>query len=163
MLGDFTALPTQVPTAQAAFAVEAFVHASSAERFFRECSRVLEPGARLIVCDDFLSEPLATFDSGARRWLDEFAYGWHINTLLSLAEADELARAAGFQLVERVDLSPFLELGRPRDRAIAAFMLLAPKARFSSTYWRMLQGGNALQACLRRGWLKYLFGVWLRT
>lgn len=61
------------------------------------------------------------------------------------------------------DLTPFLELGRPRDWAIALLMRLGGWLPIRGSYWSMLYGGHALQVALKRGYLRYLFTVWRRA
>jgi SAM-dependent methyltransferase len=162
VLGDYTELPPAIGPSDVAFAIESFIHGPDPRRFFRESARALKPGGLLIICDDFLASDERQPDAVTDRWLRRFADGWHANTLLTSADAAQLARAEGFELEETVDLSSFLELGRLRDRAVSSLMWLFGERRFQSTYWRMLQGGDALQTCLRRGWLKYLFMVLTR-
>lgn len=161
LTADFNELPDAIGGVDAAFAIESFVHGSEPGRFFQESAGALRPGGLLVICDDFLSLPELR-GASASTMIDRFMYGWHIGSLLTLSEASELARAAGLVLHETLDLSPFLELGRPRDVLINALMRVAGKRRFRSEYLRMLQGGDALQTCLRQGHLKYLFTVWKR-
>ena len=51
--------------------------------------------------------------------IEHFCRGWHINTLLEPDQLRQVALRAGFRHVSTLDLSPYLEIGRPRDRAIA--------------------------------------------
>jgi len=155
--GDYCDLPDSVAPADVAFAIESFVHGPSPVRFFAECSRIVRPGGWLVICDDFRRP---TSDPAATRWLQRFARGWHINTLLLRDEVGALADHAGFERTSTTDLTPWLELGRPRDRWIAALAALAgwlPSSRVGP--WL---GGSALQTCLRRGWLGYDLVVFRR-
>jgi hypothetical protein len=66
-----------------------------------------------------------------------------------------MAHAAGFVHEYTFDLTPWLELGRPRDRVLAALVALVgwlPPARARMGH---VVGGTALQRCLRRGWIGY--------
>ena len=93
-------------------------------------------------------------DRAARRTVDRFRRGWRINTLLDREALRALAAAAGFEHRSTRDLTPFLELGRPRDRLIG--LLAALIGRLPVEAWLgHLTGGSALQTCLRRGWIGY--------
>lgn len=150
--GDYTDLPPSVGAADVAFAIESFVHAPDPSRFLAECARLLRPGGALIICDDMRR---TTDSPAAARVVERFVRGWHINTLLTLEELRVLAEREGFTHVSTERLTPFLELRRPRDLAIAA--LVTPLGRLP---WRLtrldpLVGGTALQTCLAHGWVDY--------
>jgi hypothetical protein len=71
---------------------------------------------------------------------------------------DQVAAAAaqhGLVLEDDLDLTPDLELRRPRDRFIAAMVAAGRPLRLRGEYWRMLCGGDALQWCLLHGLLNY--------
>jgi SAM-dependent methyltransferase len=164
---DFCNLPAdllQADLVQAdlAFAIESFVHAASADAFFRECARLVRPGGALIVCDDFLADAGLREDPQASRWLDRFRSGWLAGNLVSLAEANAIARRAGFAPDTTIDLSARIEIDRPRDHAVALLMRGFGWLPVDASYWSMLRGGHALQVCLKRGWITHLFSVWTR-
>lgn len=150
--GDYTRLPDGLAPADLAFAIESFVHGPSPERFFAECARLVKPGGLLVICDDFRRP---SDDPRAERAVDRFTRGWHINTLLTADELRTSARAAGFEHESTTDLTPWLELDRPRDRAIAAFVALFGWLPLARTRIAHVVGGSALQTCLKRGWIGY--------
>lgn len=154
---DFTALPEGLGVFDLAYAIEAFVHASSAEAFFREAARVLSSGATLVLIDDFCAERVHHGETSRReaRWLREFQQGWHVGSLLSPSQVEARARDAGFDAVSREDLTPFLELRRPRDLAITGLVRLGRRLPLSHPWWLNLLGGNALQMALVRRLLTY--------
>jgi len=172
--GDYTALPASVEPADLAYAIESFVHGPSPERFFAQCQRLVPPGGLLVICDD-VRRPATSV--AASRAIERFQRGWHINTLLSLDELLDLASAAGFQQESIIDLSPWLELRRMRDRAIALPAALIEGLRrgvhsilrsdptlvrqVDRRYGHLL-GGSALQDCLAHGWIGYEFVVFRR-
>lgn len=158
--GDYTHLPASIATADAAYAIEAFVHGPDPEAFFAQCRRLIRPGGLLIICDDFTR---GSSDPSAGRTLDRFARGWHINTLLTAEALRALAAGAGFAHVSTSDLTPHLELQRPRDRAIDLAVALFGWLPLDNTRFGHLIGGSALQRGLARGWLGYDFTVFRKS
>ncbi|RMG12865.1 MAG: class I SAM-dependent methyltransferase [Deltaproteobacteria bacterium] len=149
--GDFTR-PGTLPAADGAYAIEAFCHAADAARFFEAAAAALRPGARLLLVDDFRTD--APADPAV---LERFRRGWRVGTLLRVAEVAALAEAAGLALSGREDLSPYLSLGRPRDRVVRVLCRSLGWARFLDRWpaWANLVGGDALQQALLEGWLAY--------
>jgi tocopherol O-methyltransferase len=156
--GDFTHLPASVAPADVAFAIESFVHAASPAAFFAQCARLVKPGGTLIICDD-VRRP--TTDPQAARAIERFQRGWHVNTLITRAELVAGAQAAGFLHEHSTDLTPWLEIRRPRDRAIAVFVALCGWLPLDRTPVAHVAGGSALQKCLARGWVAYEL-AWFR-
>ena len=154
--GDFGDVPADVPPADLVFAIESFVHALDAARFFTQCRRLVRPGGALVICDDFRR---AAAGPEATAAVERFCRGWHINTLLEPDNLRGLARAAGFRHESTTDLTPYVEIGRPRDRFVD--VLAGPIERLPWRWSRLdpWLGGSALQTCLRQGWLGYDFVV----
>jgi ubiquinone/menaquinone biosynthesis C-methylase UbiE len=161
--GDYCALPAAIEHVDLAYAIESFVHGPSPERFLAEAARVLVPNGVLVVCDDFRTDAenrgphkgRATASAQAARTLARFVRGWHVNTLLSAGELQDLAAHAGFTHVMTTDLTPYLELRRPRDRAIALLAAALGWVPALSRRLAPLAGGAALQRGLARGWIAY--------
>lgn len=159
---DFCALPPGLGPVDLAFSIEAFVHAPSGDDYFRECARLIRPGGLLIVCDDFISDARFAQGHRASRWIDRFRRGWVASNVGTEGEANDKAARAGFTHVETIDLTPYLEIQRPRDYAAGVLMRTLGWLPIENNYWLMLYGGHALQICLRRGWMKHAFVVWRR-
>jgi tocopherol O-methyltransferase len=152
LLADFMMLPPLGPF-NAAYAIESFVHAPDALRFFCQLSGWLVVGGRFVICDDFLAEPGRTPDGDASGWLGRFRRGWHIQTLATLQVVQQMAQRAGFRLVEVTDLSAYLRSFHPVVLRLIAWLTQLP---LRSAYWQNLSGGAALQVCVLRGWTRYL-------
>ncbi len=150
--GSYTALPESVGTVDAAYAIESFVHGPDPARFFSEAARVIRPGGVLAICDD-IARP--TDDPRARRTLARFCRGWHVHSLVTQAQLQGLAAEAGFTHVATTDLTPWLQLGRPRDLLVDLLLPLVAWLPLEHTRLGHLDGGRALQRALKRGWLGY--------
>lgn len=161
---DFLELPPSVPKAQLAFSIEAFIHGPDPRAYFEAASRYLAPGGTLVVCDDFLTTAGCTDRSEwTLRCLDDVRTGWLANTLIGVDQAKTLAGQAGFDLTKNLDLTPFLELGRPRDRLISMLVGLGRWLPLGGFGWRSLVGGSALQRALSTRLLEYRFLVWKKN
>ena len=156
---DYCAPPPDLPPADLAYAVESLVHAPDPARFLAACARMVRPGGLLAVCDDFLRPAR---HPAAPRTVARFRRGWRINTLLHPRELRALAERAGFEHVSTDDLTPYLRLGRPRDRAAALFVALCGWLPLDRTRFGHLVGGTALQTCLAQGWIGYDLALFRR-
>jgi SAM-dependent methyltransferase len=157
--GDYCDLPPGVGPADLAYAIESFVHSQEPTRFLDQCRRLVGPGGMLAICDDFRGAPGG---SKAERTIERFREGWHINSLLDVAELKVLARAAGFEHRSTLDLSPYLDIHRVRDRVVGALLSLLGWLPGVRTRFDYLAGGAALQTCLERGWIRYELVVFRR-
>ena len=163
--GNFLALPADVHDIDLAFSVEAFVHTPDVAGYFSEAARVVRPGGRLVICDDFLTQR-ASIDPSAkeREWLQEFRAGWKIGSLVTVDNACEAAHSVGFKLNRVLDLTAFLELRRPRDILISILVSIGKYLEFhGGDYWSALTGGNALQLAIGSGAVGYQYLVFERA
>jgi cyclopropane fatty-acyl-phospholipid synthase-like methyltransferase len=157
--GDYGEMPPGLGPADVAYAIEAFVHAPDPARFFEQCRELLRPGGVLAICDDFRGAPGGPMEA---RTIERFRQGWHVNSLLEPDALRACARAAGFAHTSTLDLTPYLEIHRVRDRAIGAFLALLGRLPIVRTRLDHLVGGHALQASLARGWIRYELAVFHR-
>jgi SAM-dependent methyltransferase len=146
---SFDDIPSSVPAADLAYAIESFAHAPHPARFFDQCARLIRPGGVLIVCDDFLGVTGHPRAAGAVR---RFVSGWHLNSVLAATEVREMAENSGFSSESSVDLSPYLGSISTRDRWLDGALGWLPLSR---TPLGPVLGGAALQACLTNGWVRY--------
>lgn len=165
-----------------ALAVESFIHMPDGGAFFRAASELLAPGGELLLCDDFLTDDFLTDDlltedffttspsrqdttspepqqhphpGSAARHLSRFREGWHAAGLTGLEDTRSMAAEAGLRLEADEDLTPFLELDRPRDRLIRVLVGLTAPLPLKAPFWRNLRGGDALQHLLSSRLLSY--------
>jgi len=158
--GDYGDLPSGLEEADLAYAIESFVHSPEPDRFFAECRCLVRPGGLLVICDDVRR---SATEAAAVRAIERFCRGWHVNTLVHQDELRRLARTAGFEHETTVDLTPALELGRTRDRAISMLGTVCDWLSLDIPRLDYVLGGAALQQCLVRGWVGYDLSVFRRV
>ena len=158
--GDYCNLPNDCDIADLAYAIESFVHAPDPTRFFTQCATQVRPGGLLVICDDFRCQ---TDDLASQQVVENFCRGWHINSLMNPADFRDLAVRQGFEHIETIDLTQHLEIGRPRDRLIALGIYLFGWIPTVAHRFDYLLGGNALQTCLSKGWVRYELAVFKRV
>jgi cyclopropane fatty-acyl-phospholipid synthase-like methyltransferase len=151
--GDFLHLPSG-PPAELAYAIEAFVHAADAQQFFTSVSTRLQKGSRLILIDDFRTSKAAQNEL-EKQLLHNFQQGWHANSLITPGTAETLAKNANLQLIQQLNLTSFLKIGRPRDKAIGLMIRVFGRWMRKSIYFQSLTGGYAKQQCIRRNLVNY--------
>lgn len=160
---DFLSLSDDVAPAHVVFAIESFVHSPSPQRFFESVARHITPGGTLIVCDDFSANRAAeSLTARERRTLAEFRRGWVAPSVVTGNEANDAAAQSGFELRKDLDLTPHLELRRPRDRVLSAIVAVLGRLPIPGYRWRSLVGGNALQNGLMTGLIEHRFLTWRR-
>lgn len=160
---DFLALPDPIAPVQVALSIEAFMHSPTPHAYFEAAARLVLPGGVLIVCDDFLTaRGRAALSRREARWIAELRHGWVAPSIVTAAEADLAAEQAGFQRTRTLDLTPYLELRRPRDRVLSAIVSVARHLPIPGYRWRSLLGGNALQMGLVSGLIEHRYTTWKR-
>lgn len=158
---DFTRLPASLKGFDVAYAIESFVHCPDPHAFFASVAQCLVPRGRVLICDDFQArEPRSVREE---RWLHAIRHGWMGHGLTLRQNAVEIARNHELTLEEDVDLTPDLELARPRDRWISAFLTLTRPLRLNGYYYRSLDGGDALQKALLARLVEYRILVFTRA
>ncbi|MCU0558601.1 MAG: methyltransferase domain-containing protein [Desulfobacterales bacterium] len=139
------------------FAIEAFAHGPDPAGFFGVQAGLLPPGGRLVIIDDCLS-PAASLDGLAdrhRRMLDRYRRNWLLPGLRTPLELRRLAEAKGLRLIADRDLTRYLRLGRPRDKAVSLLVKCLGPLMERDSYLRSLLGGDAKQACYFSGLIRY--------
>ena len=159
--GDYLAIPPEIPQVNLAYSIEAFVHATDAQRYFQQAAQHLLPGGRLLILDDFLTPQALALPAGhlGHTLIKRFRKGWMAESLKGIDEVRGLAENAGLRLKENEDMTPFMRIGRPRDRWIGYLLPFVRLLAKGSPYFRALMGGNAKQRCIKNGWVEYRFLV----
>ena len=164
-LGDFTALDLPGGAFQAAFSIEASCHAEGADKeaFVRECSRLLEPGAKLVVADGFMKKSV-----GLPRWyatlLGYMTRNWAVERFADLDAFCACLERHGLTVLAREDISwriapSVLHVPRVTIKFLAGELLLRRK-KLNSVRW------GHIVACLLAPWIglgRRYFGYYLVT
>jgi SAM-dependent methyltransferase len=160
---DFLTLSAELAPAHLLFAIEAFVHSPSPQLFFEAAARHVLPSGIVVVCDDFLaSRATGHLSKQERRSIEEFRHGWVAPSTVTREDASAAAEQAGFEPQKNIDLTQYLDLRRPRDRALSMIVSLARRLPIPGYRWRSLIGGNALQMGLMSGLIEHRYTTWRR-
>lgn len=159
LCADFAELPPE-PRYHAMVGIESVVHSPSLVDLITSLAARLQPGGRIVLCDDWMTEKDRELPA-RKRCLEQFRAGWRTGALHTVAEFAAMSERAGLRLLGDLDLTPYLRLGRPRDRVIdlvvsASGALPGMRDRMvERPFWANMIGGSALQAGLSRRWLEY--------
>ncbi len=140
MLGDFTALDLPAGAFQAAFSIEASCHAEGADKeaFVEECSRLLAPGAKLVVADGFMKRSV-----GLPRWyaalLGYMTRNWAVERFADLPAFSACLERHGLTVLAAEDISwrispSVLHVPRVTLKFLAGELFLRRK-KLSSVRW----------------------------
>ena len=152
--GCFLQLPTDRFKADFSYSIEAFAHCPDPDIFFAVQTGLLPPGGRLAIVDDCLSDEIR-LSSRQMRLLVRYRRNWLLPGLRGLTALKSLAEEKGFRLIRNQNLTPYLRLGRPRDRAISWLVKFLGPFMERDTYLRSLLGGDARQKCYLEGLIHY--------
>jgi SAM-dependent methyltransferase len=164
-LGDFTALDLPGGAFQAAFSIEASCHAEGADKepFVRECSRLLAPGAKLVIADGFMKRSV-----GLPRWyatlLGYMTRNWAVERFADLPAFCACLERHGLTVLAAEDISwrispSVLHVPRVTLKFLAGELLLRRK-RLNSVRW------GHIVACLLAPFIglgRRYFGYYLVT
>ena len=137
------------------FSIEAFAHAPHPEHYLTEVARLLRPGGRLVLIDDFLSSTILPGSETQLRWLDGYRQGWRLPGLRTpvwvTAEADRhgLAQVKGFSLTS------WLKLFTLPEWAANLLLRIGHNLPWLHAIWGSMLGSLALQHCLQAGLVDY--------
>ena len=163
-LGDYASLDLPSGAYEAAFSIEASCHSAGAgkEAFVRECARLLESGAKVVVADGFLKR------TALPRWyagpLGYMSRRWAVEQFADLAAFTAELERHGFTAVAAEDISwriapSVLHVPRVTLQFLVAELLLR-RRRLNRVRW-----GHVV-ACLIAPWIglgRRYFGYYLVT
>jgi SAM-dependent methyltransferase len=155
--GSFLKLPADRFETDFSYAIEAFTHCPDPATFFAVQADLLPPGGRLAIVDDCLNDASHAQKPSARqmRLLDSYRRNWLLPGLRGLTALTSLAEERGFRRVKDLNLTPYLRLGRPRDRAISLLVKFLGPLMTRDAYLRSLVGGDARQKSYLAGLIHY--------
>jgi cyclopropane fatty-acyl-phospholipid synthase-like methyltransferase len=162
---DFLALPPLAPV-DLAYSIEAFGLTSDPAAYFDSVSRVLRPGGRLVLIDDFLQPragATATLNPHEQHEIAQFRAGWHAAGLDTVTAARDRAAKAGLRLVESPELTSWVRVNTWRDRMVALAVVLGRLLHLHGPYWNSLYGGNALRNCIAAGLSGYYCLIFVKS
>lgn len=155
--GDFLRVPL-AGGADCVYSVEAFIHSPNAEAYFAEAARLLNPGGRLILIDDFRPESAPE----NHYWLEAYRRGWHAPNLQTVPHVDSLARTRGLRLIANRHLTPHLRLRALPNALAVALQEAGRRLPIHHPLWPSTLGSMALQQALRLGLIEYRCLMWER-
>ena len=156
--GDFHAADELLEPCNAAFCIEALAHSNDPARFFASAGRLLMTGGQLIVIDDVVMH-----NNPPSRALETYRAHWLAPGVQPMDQLKQWANDAELTLTESQDLTPWIRLGRPRDRWIRWTKPLWGWLADSSQYAKSLSGGDARQRCLETGETQFRLLVFKRN
>lgn len=155
--GDFTSVPLPSESLDAVYSVEAVCHAVDPEKYFKEASRLLRKGGKLILVDDY--QAARPFTKHEQKWMDAFIKGWHVPGVRTVEQTNLFANKYQLHLVKNDDLTPHLRLRNLPDSLASALLFLGEKLPINHTIVPSMLGSMALQQCLYMKIVEYRFLV----
>lgn len=158
--GDFFHVPLCVGL-DVAYSIEAFCHAPESTPYLNEVARLLRPGGRWVICDDFLNTPPAN-DQHAF-WLDAYKTGWRVPNIHTVDSIVNQAQSVGLRLIKNDTFTHLLRLRTLPHRLASSIIKIAQALPFKHEIIPSMVGSLALQHCLKMGIIDYRFLVFERV
>ena len=155
--GDFTSVPLPSQSLDAVYSVEAVCHAVDPEKYFREASRLLRKGGKLILVDDYQSA--RTFNKHEQKWLNAYIDGWYVPGVRTVEQVISFANKNGLELKKNEELTPHLRLRNLPDFLASMLLFLGEKLPIKHAIVPSMLGSMALQQCLHMKVVEYRFLV----
>ena len=155
--GDFTSVPLPSESLDAVYSVEAVCHAVDPEKYFREASRLLRKGGKLILVDDYQAAHL--FSANENKWLKAYIDGWYVPGVRTVEQVISFANKNGLQLKKNEELTPHLRLRNLPDLLASMLLFLGEKLPIKHAIVPSMLGSMALQQCLHMKIVEYRFLV----
>jgi tocopherol O-methyltransferase len=154
--GDFTSVPLS-NNLDAVYSVEAVVHAVDPEKYFREASRLLRSGGKLILVDDYqATHPLLQHEV---QWLKAYMDGWYVPGVRTVEQVISFAEKYNLSLIKNEELTPYLRLRDLPDLLARIILFIGNLLPIKHALLPSMLGSMALQQCLHMGIVEYRFLV----
>lgn len=151
--GDFTSVPLPSESLDAVYSVEAVCHAVDPEKYFKEASRLLRKGGRLILVDDY--KAARRFNASDQKWLDAYIEGWYVPGVRTVEQTVSFADNYQLQLKKNDELTPYLRLRNLPDFLASALLFLGEKLPVKHAIVPSMLGSMGLQQCLYMKVIEY--------
>ncbi|MBI5823333.1 MAG: class I SAM-dependent methyltransferase [Chloroflexi bacterium] len=155
--GDFTSVPLPGESLDAVYSVEAVCHAVDPESYFREASRLLRKGGKLILVDDY--QAAHPFSTNENKWLKAYMDGWYVPGVRTVEQVISFANKYQLQLNKNEELTPHLRLHNLPNLLASALLFLGEKLPIKHAIVPSMLGSMALQQCLHMKIVEYRFLV----
>lgn len=155
--GDFTSVPLPSESLDAVYSVEAVCHAVDPEKYFKEASRLLRKGGKLILVDDY--QVARRFTKHEQKWFDAYIEGWYVPGVRTVAETMSFANKYQLNLERNDELTPYLRLRNLPDFLASTLLFVGEKIPIKHTIMPSMLGSMALQQCLYMKVVEYRFLV----
>jgi len=155
--GDFTSVSLADNSLDVIYSVEAIVHAQEPEKYFQEASRLLRPGGKLILVDDYQAARSLSKDEA--EWLRAFINGWHVPGVITIEQTKAFAEKYHLQPIKDDNLTPYLRLRNLPGPIANLFLFLGNRLPIWHAILPSMLGSLALQQCLHRKIVEYWFLV----
>ena len=154
--GDFTSVPL-ANQLDAVYSVEAVCHAVEPEKYFREASRLLRSGGKLILVDDYQTP--RSLSQNETKWLNAYIDGWYVPGVRTVEQVTTWAEKYNLRLVRNEELTPYLRLRNLPDLLARAILFIGNLLPIKHAILPSMLGSMALQQCLHMGIVEYRFLV----
>ena len=158
--GDFTSAPL-AGELDAVYSVEAVCHAVEPEKYFREASRLLRGGGRLILVDDY--QAARQFSQAESMWLKEYIDGWHVPGVRTVEQVIQFAEKYNLRLIKNDELTQHLRLRNLPDWLARTILFIGNYLPIKHAILPSMLGSMALQQCLHMGIVEYRFLVFEKS
>ena len=144
--GDFTSVPLSSGSLDAVYSVEAVCHAVDPEKYFKEASRLLRKGGKLILVDDY--QAARPFTKHEQKWLDAYVEGWYVPGVRTVERSINFADTYQLKLQKNDELTSYLRLRNLPDFVASTLLFLGEKLPIKHAIVPSMLGSMALQQCL---------------
>lgn len=155
--GDFTSVPLANESLDVIYSVEAVCHAVDPEKYFREASRLLRKGGKLILVDDYQAN--RQFSKNESKWLKAYIDGWFVPGVRTIDQIIEFANKSNLNLIKNEELTPYLRLRNLPDFLASTILFFGNLLPIKHAILPSMLGSMALQQCLYMKVVEYRFLV----